>query len=79
MLLVWDAVMEVPADPGLADELAESGRGLWMARRYSTQLDFYRPRWAHGGKVARALIDRPVPLEDLAAARGPAEALPGGY
>jgi hypothetical protein len=79
MVLVWDAVAEVPADPGLADELAESGRGLWMARRYRTRLDFYRPRWAYGGKVARALIDRPAPLEHLVAACHPGETLPDDY
>ena len=47
--------------------MEESGRGLWIARTYSTRLDFYLPRWAHGGKVARALIDRPAPLQDYLA------------
>jgi hypothetical protein len=64
MLLIWDAVAELPPKPSLADPLAESGRGLWIAQNYSTRLDFYLPSWEHGGKVARALIDRPAPAED---------------
>jgi hypothetical protein len=59
LLLVWDAVAEIPAAPGVPDELAESGRGLWIVAAYSTRWDFYWPRWEHGGKVARALISRP--------------------
>jgi hypothetical protein len=59
MLLVWDAVAEVPAGP--AGELAESGRGLWIVQSYCASWDFYLPPPPTGGKVARALIDRPCP------------------
>jgi hypothetical protein len=71
MLLVWDAVAEVPAEPRAPGERAESGRGLCIVRTYSTRSDFYLPRWEHGGKVARALIDRPAPPEDYLSAFWP--------
>jgi hypothetical protein len=74
MLLVWDAIAEVPAGPQALGELAESGRGLWIVQTYSTRSDFYQPRWEHGGKVARALIDRPAPAEDYLSAF-----CPGGH
>jgi anti-sigma regulatory factor (Ser/Thr protein kinase) len=67
LLLVWDAVPDVPTaarQPDELGELEESGRGLWIVNRYSTSWDFYRPRWPDGGKVARALIDRPCPPDD---------------
>ena len=73
LLLVWDAVAEIPALPrqsavlaesAVSAVLAESGRGLRIARTYSTRLDFYHPRWSHGGKVALALIDKPAPPDD---------------
>jgi hypothetical protein len=76
LLLVWDAVPEIPSPRGVG-LLDESGRGLHLAAAYSTLLDFYRPRWACGGKVARALIDRSAPLEDQLAAFSPAATGPG--
>jgi hypothetical protein len=64
LLLVWDGVAEIPALPRQSPALAESGRGMRIARKYSTRLDFYHPRWSHGGKIALALIDKPAPPDD---------------
>src|SRR6266480_2060875 len=59
LLVVWDAVAVVP-DMGAAGAEDESGRGLgivhWLSGR---QWDCYLPSAPHGGKVTRALIDRP--------------------
>jgi hypothetical protein len=59
LVLVWDGVAEVPA-MGEAGADDESGRGLgivhWLSGR---QWDCYLPPAPHGGKVTRALIDRP--------------------
>jgi hypothetical protein len=59
MVLVWDAVAEVP-EMGEAATDDESGRGLgivhWLSGR---QWDCYLPPAPHGGKVIRTLIDRP--------------------
>jgi hypothetical protein len=63
LLLVWDAVPGLPQRRD-ADAWDESGRGLCIAAAYSTLLDFYLPPAPHGGKVARALINRPAPPED---------------
>ena len=62
MVLVWDAVAGecVPAGPHRAGEEDESGRGLsivgWLSGQ---QWDSYLPAAPYGGKVTRALIDRP--------------------
>jgi hypothetical protein len=63
MVLVWDAVTELPASLA-ADELDESGRGLWIVNRYSARSDVYLPPAPPGGKVVRALIDKPSPPGD---------------
>jgi hypothetical protein len=59
LLAVWDAVAVVP-EMGEASTEDESGRGLgimhWLSGR---QWDCYLPPAPHGGKVTRALIDRP--------------------
>jgi hypothetical protein len=59
LVLVWDAVAEVPVR-GEAGAEDVSGRGLgivhWLSGR---QWDCYLPPAPHGGKVIRALIDRP--------------------
>lgn len=59
LLLVWDAVAEVPA-MGTAGAEDESGRGLgivhWLSGR---QWDCYLPPAPPGGKVTRALLDSP--------------------
>jgi hypothetical protein len=59
LVLVWDAVAEVPVR-GEARAEDVSGRGLgivhWLSGR---QWDCYLPPAPHGGKVTRALIDRP--------------------
>jgi hypothetical protein len=78
MLLVWDAVADLPPGPRLAGPLEESGRGLWLAKKYSRRLDFYRPSWEHGGKVGRSVIDRSAPLEDQAAVFRPGHTPPDG-
>jgi hypothetical protein len=62
MVLVWDAVAGelVPTVSQLAGEEDESGRGLsivdWLSGQ---QWDSYQPAAPYGGKVTRALIDRP--------------------
>jgi hypothetical protein len=76
MLLAWDAVAGACAGQGRPGALAGAGQGLAAAARYSTRLDYYRPRWAHGGKVARALVDRPAPLEGWLAVFYPGEPCP---
>jgi hypothetical protein len=59
LVLVWDAVREIPR-PGEAGEEDESGRGLGIVDTLSgKQWDCYRPGGPDGGKVTRALIDRP--------------------
>ena len=59
LLVVWDAVAEVP-EMGKAGAEDESGRGLgivhWLSGR---QWDCYLPAAPQGGKVTRALLDRP--------------------
>jgi hypothetical protein len=59
MVLVWDAIAKEPVPREVGDE-DKSGRGLaivaWLT---GGQWDCYRPSAPHGGKVARALIDRP--------------------
>jgi hypothetical protein len=59
LLLVWDAVAEVPVRSKAGAE-DESGRGLgivhWLSGR---QWDWYLPPAPHGGKVTRALLDSP--------------------
>ena len=59
LVLVWDAVAEVP-ELGRAGAEDESGRGLgivpWLSGR---QWDWYLPPAPYGGKVTRALIDHP--------------------
>ena len=59
LVLVWDAVAVVP-EMGEAGAEDESGRGLgivhWLSGR---QWDCYLPPAPQGGKVTRALIDRP--------------------
>jgi hypothetical protein len=67
MLLIWDAVAELP-EPRKPAVWDESGRGLRIMARYSARSDFYLPLSPHGGKVARALIDRLCPLEDYTSA-----------
>jgi hypothetical protein len=59
LVLVWDAVAVMPemAAAGAEDE---SGRGLAIVDCLSgRQWDCYLPPAPHGGKVTRALIDRP--------------------
>ena len=59
LVLVWDAVAEVP-ELGKAGAEDESGRGLAIVHRLSgRQWDAYLPAAPHGGKVTRALIDHP--------------------
>jgi hypothetical protein len=60
MLLVWDALAENPK-PRQADVWDESGRGLLIVQRYSASWDSYPARVPPGGKVTRALIDKPCP------------------
>jgi hypothetical protein len=62
MVVVWDAVAGelVPAVPHMAAEEDESGRGLGIVHWLSgQQWDSYLPPAPYGGKVTRALIDRP--------------------
>jgi hypothetical protein len=62
MVLVWDAVAGefVPALPHRAGDQNESGRGLGIVHWLSgQQWDSYLPTTPYGGKVIRALIDRP--------------------
>jgi hypothetical protein len=63
MLLVWDALAEDPR-PRQADVWDESGRGLCLVDRYSARWDSYPAPAPPGGKVTRALIDRPRPPDD---------------
>jgi hypothetical protein len=60
MLLVWDALAEDPK-PRQADIWDESGRGLLIVQRYSASWDSYPAPVPPGGKVTRALIDKPCP------------------
>jgi hypothetical protein len=62
MVLVWDAVAGelMPAMASPASEDDESGRGLTIVAWLSgQQWDSYLPPSPYGGKVTRALIDRP--------------------
>jgi hypothetical protein len=63
MLLVWDALAEDPR-PRQADVWDESGRGLLIVQRYSASWDSYPAPAPLGGKVTRALIDKPCPPDD---------------
>jgi hypothetical protein len=63
MLLVWDALAEDPK-PRQADVWDESGRGLLIVQRYSASWDSYPAPMPPGGKVTRALIDKPCPPDD---------------
>jgi hypothetical protein len=63
MLLVWDALAEDPR-PRRADVWDESGRGLLIVHRYSASWDCYPAPVPPGGKVTRALIDKPCPPDD---------------
>jgi hypothetical protein len=59
LVLVWDAVQKIP-ELGVAGREDESGRGLGIVHTLSgRQWDAWLPPAPHGGKVARALIDRP--------------------
>jgi hypothetical protein len=42
----------------------ESGRGLLIVQRYSASWDSYPVTGPPGGKVTRALIDKPCPPDD---------------
>jgi hypothetical protein len=62
MVAVWDAVAgrSVPTEPHLAGEEDECGRGLSIVGCLSgQQWDSYLPSAPYGGKVTRALVDRP--------------------
>jgi hypothetical protein len=63
MLLVWDALADDPM-PRQADVWDESGRGLLLVQRYSANWDSYPAAVPPGGKVTRALIDKPCPPDD---------------
>jgi hypothetical protein len=63
MLVVWDALTENPK-PRQADMWDESGRGLLIVQRYSASWDSYSAPMPPGGKVTRALIDKPCPPEE---------------
>src|SRR6266404_2972705 len=59
LVLVWDAVREVP-ELGMAGREDESGRGLGIVHALSgRQWDAWLAPAPHGGKVTRAVIDRP--------------------
>lgn len=59
MVLVWDAVRDLP-ESRVAGVEDESGRGLGIVGTLSGhQWDCYLPSGPEGGKVTRALIDRP--------------------
>jgi hypothetical protein len=60
MLLVWDALADDPR-PRPADVWDESGRGLLIVQRYSASWDSYPVSGPPGGKITRALIDKPCP------------------
>jgi hypothetical protein len=63
LLLVWDALAEDPR-PRQADVWDEGGRGLFIVARYSASWDSYPVSGPPGGKVTRALIDKPCPPDD---------------
>jgi hypothetical protein len=63
MLVIWDAVASVPV-PREVDAWDEGGRGLWIVQRYSAAWDSYPVSGPPGGKVTRALIDKPCPADD---------------
>jgi hypothetical protein len=54
-VLVWDGVLLAPV-PCQPDPLAESGRGLGIVAKLSTQADCYFPPSPFWGKITRALI-----------------------
>jgi hypothetical protein len=58
MVLVWDCVAQEPV-PREAGDGDESGRGLAIVTALSVRWDCYRPLEPPGGKVTRALINRP--------------------
>jgi len=53
LILVWDGLPQSPAPRTAVDELAESGRGLFLVGRMSEQWSWYPV--AAGGKVVWAL------------------------
>src|ERR1700745_1039645 len=59
LVLVWDAVRVIPEMRGAGEEDV-SGRGLGIVHTLSgCQWDAWLPPAPYGGKVTRALVDRP--------------------